>query len=449
MKPLHLVLAALVVLPAVGAGFAAGPAGPATADAPATRATDTTTVGSVAGDPADAAAESGVGDPADVTTTVAQADRPPASPRIVNVLGVGPAAANRSGFAAAYVDLGPALDSESIATSNRLETIHAVERVESAESDAERTARLRAEIRTIEERIDALDRTQRRVLAEYVEERRTARGLLVALAELDREARALDERRRRLWAVANRTGAAVPDERFAALGPELDAYHGPVRERAADAITGEGASGRFYVAATPGSVVLATLTGDAYLRETYRGDLRRIDDGRVEGSAAADAVAGAYPEVWEAREGTATEEGRVARVRVDYPGGRLEALVGSGNGRVFADEHRRSLDAVGTAATAVNTRDGLRMTANRSYAGGAMQLELRDTDGNRVNASVTIGPAGGQSVTVGRTGEDGELWVLTPGERFTVVAIRDQSVVFLTMSPLETPEPGTDGSGGG
>ncbi|MFB6302393.1 MAG: hypothetical protein ABEH78_05980 [Haloferacaceae archaeon] len=435
MKALHLALAALLVLPAIGAGLTVGgptPAPPSTADAPRPTAPPTPIAARPAADIHPAAGPTG-----------AQVERSPAPPATVNALGVRRNVANRSGFVTAYVDLGPALDAETAAASHRLETIHAVDRVEAAESDAERTERLRAELRAIEERADALGRAQGRAFAGYVDGERTAEELLLELAAIDREARALDDRRQRLWRIANRTDASIPDERFAALGRELDVYEGPVRARAAAAITGETAASRFYVAAAPRNVVLATLTGDAYLREAYRGDLRRVGEGRTSGDEAADVVAAGYPEVWQARKETTAEGGRIARVGVDYTGGRLEALVGSGNDRVFVDEHRQSLATAGTGSTAVNTRDGLQMRVNRSYPGGAMQVVLRDTDGNRVNASVTIGPAGGQSVTVGHTGDDGELWLLTPSQRFTVVAIRGQSVVFLTMSPLATPEPGT------
>jgi hypothetical protein len=431
MKALHVALAALLVLSAAGAGLTAGDV--ATAPPPPT-------------DPAAAPPATAPAPPA----TSAQVDRPPAPPATVNALGVRPAAENHSAFVTASVDLGPALDAESTATSRRLETLHAVERIEAAESDAERTARLRAEVAEMEDRLDALGRRQGRAFTGYVDERRTAEELLIELAAIDREARALDDRRQRLWRIANRTGAAVEDPRFAALGRELDIYTGPVRAQAAAAIGGTGASRRFYVAAAPRSVVLATLTGDAYLREAYRGDLRRVGDGEMSVSEARDVVSVGYPDVWRARQETAAQGGRIANVAVSYRGGRLETLVGSGNGRVFADEHRHALAIAGTNATAVNTRDALRMTVNRSYPGGAMQLQLHDMAGTPVNASVTVGPVGGQSAPVGHTGDDGELWLLTPSERFTVVAIRDQSVVFLTMSPLSTPEPaapsGDDGS---
>lgn len=431
MKALHLVLAVLVALPAVGAGAAvdgsvAGPADAGrTPDAPAVASP-------VPGTPP------GPHGP----RTVAQIDPPPSPPWTVNVLGIRSNATNRSGFQTAEIDLGPALTFDSGGTSHRLETLQAIERVQATESDAERTRRLRAELARIEQRTVALRRTQRAAFGAYVQDRATAQELLIRLARIDRTTRALQERRTRLWGIANRTGAGIADERFTSLDRKLDVYTGPVRERAAASLAGESPARRFYVSATPRGIMLATLTENTYLREAYRGDLRGSGNGEVNGNHAAAAVEREYPEAWAARQQTAVEGGEVARVRVDYAGGMLETLVSGANGRVFADEHRQSLSIAGTNTTAVNTRDGLQLTVNRTYVGGPMRLEIRDEAGNRVNASVTVGPAGGRSAAIGYTGEDGVLWTLTPSERFTVVGIRDQSVVFLTMEPLEAPRPG-------
>jgi hypothetical protein len=189
-------------------------------------------------------------------------------------------------------------------------------------------------------------------------------------------------------------------------------------------------------------VVLATMTEDAYLREAYRGDLRRTGGtGPTEAEAYA-AVAERYPTVWAARDSTSFEGGRGnALVTVSYDGGSLVANVAGQTGAVFADAHRQALSTAGTGVQVTNTRDGLRMTVNRTYAGGPMQIELTDTEGNPVNATVSVGPEGGSSAPVGHTGEAGVVWALAPEERFTIVAIRGQSVVFLTMDPLATPTP--------
>lgn len=420
MRALHLSVALLLVCSTVGAAVPAGP--PSTASD----------------------ARSGTAAVADPDAVRQTTPGPP--PGAFNVLDVRQNVTNRSALDEAYVDLGPALGFGTAASSHRLETLAAVERVRTA-GEADRDERLRREIARIEDRSDALAADQRRALQAYVREETGPTELLVALARVDREARALEERRDRLVDLSNRSDVDLDGDRLARLDRELDLYTGSVRARAAAALAGESPPRRFYVAATPESVVLATLTENAYLREAYRGDLRRVADRELTPRDTLEAVQREYPDVWAARERASFDGGRIGTGRVEYGGGTLEVAAGSGNGRVFADEHRLALDAAATNLTAVNTRDGLRLTVNRTYAGGPMRIELRDSDGDPVDADVTVGPAGGESVTVGATGIDGVLWALTPGERYTVVAIRGQSVVFLTQDPLPVPRAGTGGGG--
>lgn len=419
MSALRLVLAALVVASTLGAVVPAAssdgpsdPPGPPGTDAPL------------------AAAPGGV---AQTQPTVLQGP--------IRVLDVQPNALNRSDVHEAYVDVGPAIGIATANASNRLGTLEAVERLRAVD-EAERGAQLRNEVDRIERRADALAQVQRRALRAYVRNETTSTELLVRLARLDREARALEERNRRLSRLANRSDIAFDREQFDRLDRELGLYTGPVRARVAAALAGESPARRVYVAATPQGVVLSTLTDEAYLREAYRGDLRRPGEEELTPRDTLEAVASHYPEAWASRESATFDGGQIGRGQVEYAGGTLTAMVAGGNGRVFVDEHRQPLESAATSRTVVNTRDGLRLLVNRTYAGGPMRIELRDAGGNRVNANVTVGPEGGESASVGHTGADGVLWALPPGERFTVVAIRGQSVVFLTMDPLATPRAG-------
>ena len=77
---------------------------------------------------------------------------------------------------------------------------------------------------------------------------------------------------------------------------------------------------------------------------------------------------------------------------------------------------------------------------NRTYPGGPLRVRLTQAEtGDPVDANVTIGRDGGESRLVGATGDDGELWTVSPGSRFTVTAIRGNSVVLVTISPSEPP----------
>lgn len=421
MRALHSLLAAVLAVALV-----AVPIGAATAGTPA---------------PATPSAPSAA--PPDRGAAVAQVDPPqddaPALNGSVEVLGLADGVANRSTTSQVVLDVGPAVSVTANESSHALLTRRSLTRVREAD-DVD--AALTRELDRLEARTNALGRSQRAALGAFAAGEADPRTTLFRLVRIDRAARALDDRRTSVVAAARTRGASVPTERSAALGRELAIYTGPVRARLAAALSGDSPATRVYVSTTPRGVTLAALTESGYVRETYRGELRRTGGEPLERQAARQAVAAAYPTVWAARRAVDAQAASVARVRVTYDGGELAATVGSGNSRVFRDVHRQSLSVAGTGATAVNTRDGLRLVVNRSYAGGPMQIRVETVEGEPVNASITVGPEGGDSAPVGATGPDGERWTLTPAERFTIVAIRDQSVVFITMGPTETPRAG-------
>jgi hypothetical protein len=360
----------------------------------------------------------------------AQPDRP------VEVLTLVDDVANRSDIHETTLDVGPSVGIDTDATSHELQTVRALARVRDAETP---DAALADELDRIEARATDLGGRQRSALRAFAEGETDARPTLVALVRIDQTARALDDRRERVVAAARGEGASVPTDRSVALARELAVYTGPVRERVAAALSGEAPATRVYVSTTPRGVTLAALTESDYVRETYRGELRRVGDEPLNRSAARDAVAAAYPSTWNVRRAADVDAARIAAVRVTYDGGELAATVGSGNGLTFRDVHRQSLGVAGTDQQAIYTRDGLRITVSRSYAGGPMRVQLQTVDGDPVTANLTIGPEGGESSPVGSTGPDGERWLLTPDERFTIVAIRGNAVVFITMPPLSSP----------
>jgi hypothetical protein len=370
-----------------------------------------------------------------------QVDEGPTLDGPVEVLSLADGVENRSTTAETTLDVGPAVSVAANESSHELLTRQSLARVRDADDP---DAALADELARLEARADALGRSQRAALGAFSVGEADARATLLRLVQIDRTARALDDRRTSVVAAARARDADVPTDRSGALGRELDIYTGPVRAQLAAALRGEVPPTRAYLSTTPRGVTLATVTESGYVRETYRGELRRTGGAPLNRTTAREAVARAYPSIWAARRAVDARGAGVSRVRVTYDGGELAATVGSGNDRVFRDVHRQSLGVAGTDAAAINTRDGLRMIVNRSYAGGPMRIRVETVDGDPVNASVTVGPEGGDSVPVGATGPDGEHWTLTPAERFTIVAIRGQSVVFITMDPVEAPRT-TDG----
>ena len=188
----------------------------------------------------------------------------------------------------------------------------------------------------------------------------------------------------------------------------------------------------------------------------YREPLRGGDSGEFTLSDAVNVTERAYPTIAaeRLRDDTLGNPGSDStRVTIEHRRGRLVAFVDSGSQQVFKESQFRPLDQVTPTSSVSATRDGLELTAHRTYPGGPTRLQLNSTqDGEPVDAQITVGPAGGRSSVIGRTGDDGSLWTVAPTGTYQVTAIDGSSVVVLSVEPTPAPSVygATDnGSGGG
>lgn len=364
----------------------------------------------------------------------------------LNVLAVPADAVQRSTTDQHAVDLGPAVGFGANASELRMATLSAVARIEAAPSNDSRQRLLLGELNRIEQRVISLRTNERRAITAYSEGRLSSRSLLVHLARIDAEARSLEARRERLEQLALETSDFTIDStRLASLERELDSFTGPVRSHIVDVLRGDVPASRFFVASGPQSVVLTVVQGDTWVREAYRGDLPRRTGETISPEDALNITSESYPGIW-ATKLSPTEvvgSGDSYLVRITHRRGELSAFVGASSGRVFKEFQRRPLDAMAGSDTATGVKDGLRLAVNRSYPGAPLKIALTEVEtGDPVNANITVGPAGSESQLVGRTGADGTVWTLAPRGRFTVTAIRGNSVVVLTTTPTETPRVG-------
>jgi hypothetical protein len=506
MRALPVLLAALVVATALAAGTVPGPAGPSTdgavrgattlpdagstgdADAgPALGGTVVPAGAVVPGDPLP------VGSPAQVAGSPTPVDDPPAQvagsptpvddppaqvagpPAQVNdsneslanepirVLDLPQSTPTRSVLHAESVDLGPATGFAANASAARLETIATVQHVREAETDEERQRRILEAVSEIEQAQVSLRSDQREAIGAFADGRIDARSLLVRLARIDARAAALDERRAQLDALSEATeDFSLESGRLPAIETELRIYSGPLREHLVEVLRGEEPPTRFYVAATTDGVVLSAIVDDTYVRETYREDLRSAGAATIDLDDALDNVtAGAYPVVWAIKTNAdGTGSGGSLIVRVPHPRGNLTAFVDGGSRNVFREYQVRPLASFVDNRTATGFGDGLRLTVNRTYAGGPMRVRLEEVaTGEPRDLLVTVRPPDGNSIRLGRTGSDGVLWTLTPAGQFTVATFRaTDDPTFVTTPTIRAAVPpdiyngsatGAGGSGSG
>ncbi|ELZ87429.1 hypothetical protein C453_03724 [Haloferax elongans ATCC BAA-1513] len=395
------------------------------------------------------AAGPGTGDLADTSNGTTQVQT--SSNGTVRVLDIPDSSVVRSTVDAQHVDLGPSIDFAGLRAGSQIQTLSSLERIESASDEGVRQQLILGEINQIEQRAIALQSAQQNAIEAYNSEDIAARELLVELARIDAEARELNERRVELREAAAQTpDFSVDPGRLAALERELDTFTGPVRKHAAAVLTGNEPSMRFFVRTSADGLVLSVISDNTYIREAYRSDLRDRDQSGVTPTQALDKVAENYPLVWNSR---ATQNGADVvgagnsyLVRVNHGRGQLFAYVDSGSAEVFKEAQIRPLDTVSNGTVATEVKDGLRLSANRTYPGGPLRIQLNETEtGDSVDANVTLGlEASRESTLLGRTGSDGAIWTVSPASRFTITVIRGNAAVVLTVSPTPVPQLATN-----
>ena len=362
----------------------------------------------------------------------------------LNVLAIPPGEATRSSLQLESVELGSGLAFASTTAELRVSTGAVIERIQSAETDERRQQLLLQEVSAIEQRMISLRASQRQTIDAYARGDRTPRQLLYELAAIDAEARELEDRRERIQSLTESTpGFSISSSRFGNIELELNTLTGPVRGHAAAVLGGEADSARFFVQTGPDSVALGVIRDGTYVREVYREPLRTGEDGEFTLADAVNATEQAYPTIaaQRLRDDTLGNPGSdSARVTIEHQRGRLVAFVDSGSQRVFKEFQYRPIDQVTPESSVSATRDGLELTAHRTYPGGPVRLQLNSTtDAEPVDAQLTVGPPNGRSSVVGQTGDDGSLWTLAPAGTYQVTAIDGSSVVVLSVDPTETP----------
>jgi hypothetical protein len=360
----------------------------------------------------------------------------------LRVLGIPPENVSRGSLETRYVDLGPSLGFVANSSEARIRTATTVERVEAAETADRRGKLLLSELNQIEQQVIELRSRQRRAIAAFGEGSLSARDLLVRLAVIDIEARQLEARRERIERLAETTSDfSIDSRRFANLERELNTFTGPVRQQTVAVLRGDDDPARFFVQTGPNSVVLSTIANGTYVREAYRGDLRRRGAGSVTTPEALNITAQAYPNISSlTNRSDVRYAGESSLVRINHERVRLSAFIDGGTKTVFKEFQYRPLDGFQTEPTESSRKDGLRLTAYRTFPGGPVRIQLNETaTGRPADALITVGPAGGRSTAVGRTGPDGTLWTMAPGEEYQVTAIQGNSVVLLPVEPSPPP----------
>ena len=381
-------------------------------------------------------------------------------------LTVGPDALETASYRRATLDVSGALALDTRRLEGQHRQLVLDERFATIDSTATRRAMLRRSATRIEGRIDGLQRRQATAVGEYNNGTIAGREFVVELARIDTAAgrlgAAADRVTERARAIPGSTIDGQPATSWARnRRVELGTLRGPVRGRIAATLRGENTipldastapdlegvgtapderleTLELYVETTDEGVVLATVDEGRYYREAYLPTERNdTAAGKLTDiTAALDRVAERYPWTWNHSATTDSSGDRRAgiyRFTLFYGHGRLTTHLDRRSGEVFAEQQRKRLSGTPTAEPLHETAGNLRLTVNRTYPTGPLELALTNRAGEPVDGRITVA-----NRTVGRTGTDGRLWTVAPHESATVVAQTDEGRVGIEtgFSPI-------------
>ncbi|MFB6125163.1 MAG: hypothetical protein ABEJ59_04310 [Halanaeroarchaeum sp.] len=309
-----------------------------------------------------------------------------------------------------------AIDADAGELAATYETYRVQAAYDAAKTDRERERVLENASQWLRTQTETLMAAERHARSRYATGETAARSYLATLGRLQLRADHLETTIDRVDALRARTDAPIDVD---ALRPDLQTLQGPIRQRLAAAVRGEGASGRTFVAVSPRGVVLAQERAGTYTRETVRLDNRDAAVGHLGFDAAEQRFADLYP--WASAHKQRISMGALGPdvfvVELTHTHGTVDAALDASTNQVFREvQTKRLADTpvdVGWNVTANETT----LSVSRTYPGGPLHVAVLNATGAPVQANVVV-----NGTAVGSTGADGSLWTISPAGPYNVTA---------------------------
>jgi hypothetical protein len=295
--------------------------------------------------------------------------------------------------------------------------------LEQVQSTDARTAIVEAYLDGVVAEIREIEAEQEAAIRQYHAGEVDAETLLVRLAVVDMHARALQASMRRVQTVSS--PIAIPiDNRLQAITVELESYESRIRSHVATAATGELKTGanEIYVSASTDGVVVEMLTDRRYYRNAYRADNRAPDavdrfDRNIR--VFRDRVRELYP--W-STQGSIQRNSQVDtyvarnvyRTTYSHPHGSMAIYVDGGTRDVFHEEQSLVLNRLPRAQAVRSRTANVSVSVTPTTAGSPVLVNVTRPASGNASATALDAVVRVNGNTVGRTGDDGELWVIAP-----------------------------------
>jgi hypothetical protein len=352
----------------------------------------------------------------------------------VMTLGTDPA---RTAFDSPSLALGSslAMDRDGFRTQLNIDSVS--QRLQTANSVSKKKQILNRYRYHIENRIISLKATERQATQAFSNGTISKSEYLRTLGRIDAEAGQIRRGINVLKTHAESTNFGLDAE---ALRTKLVTVEGPVRDRIAETLQGRTGPTRVYVETADTGIVLSTIVGETYIRETYRSDNRQPSKQRsisVE-EVESKVIKPQYPWVvdnWTGAGRRVYPSIQTVKFSYDYDHGSLVAYTDSGTAKVYREIQQKQLSgehSVPPGPAITNTSENVTLAVNRTYPGGPLRVNLTNATGAPLQGEVTIA-----GEPVGRTDPNGVLWTLGPAEQFRVSATHEDTTVNVTATPVE------------
>lgn len=330
-----------------------------------------------------------------------------------------------------------ATSSERIRSQYRVEI--AIQQLQSVESRDAQEAIVESYLDATVREIENISATERVAVQRYRTGQIRVETLLTRLAVLDARSRAIESSLNRLQRAAPPTAAP----RIRRLKTELEAFQSPTRQRIAAAASGQLDDARVHVTASPNGFVLESILDGNYHRNAVRFDNRNAngsdsingDLGEIQ-----DRLTELYPWGFDPKRITdyrTYPERNVYFTEFRHAQGEMRVYLDGASREPFREEQSLILSRLPVESVRTEAGENVTVDVTRTRHGGPVHVNattaVRGADGNvsyePVDAVVEV-----DGRVVGETGDDGELWLVSPPGDYRITVVRGNSSVNVSVS---------------
>ncbi|WP_058984271.1 hypothetical protein [Halobacterium sp. CBA1132] len=218
------------------------------------------------------------------------------------------------------------------------------------------------------------------------------------------------------------------------LRAQLATVQGPVRERVAAVVHGDRDQIRVHLTVGNG-VMLSTITDGRYVRETVRPDNVEENLGGDISEAPA-IIQTQYP--WLSNHSTSpsieTRGGYAFYYTANYGHGQISAYIDTTTERVYVERHQQTLSQLPADTGQTDTENNVTLTTSRTYTGGPLLVQVENEADEPLDTTVSL-----NGETVGDTGDDGRLWLLSPAGEYSVSTVHDGATLEANVTARPSP----------